>query len=250
LAYDKDLKKMRKILYINRTRLSDEERRKRTKLLSELASEGSQINIAVEESPVESIESEYEGSLTVPDACRIAVEAEKQGYDALISGCAGDPGLGAIRQVVKIPVIGPGETSAHVASLLGKSFSILSTGPKGAKRGLSLPSLSGKLASTRGVGLSVLEAREDRDRAIKAFTDEGRIAIEEDGADTLVMGCMSLAYQDIDEELSKILHVPIVNPVKVSIRLAEMLVDIGLSHSKTAYPYPKKIYHVKLEEIE
>lgn len=239
---------MKKILYINRTQLSDAELRKRKQLLSTLASEDTQIDIAVEETPVKSIESEYEGSLTIPDACRIAIEAEEKGYNALISGCAGDPGLGAIRQIVKIPVIGPGEASAHIASLLGRRFSILSTGPKERRRGLELPSFTGKLISTRGIGLSVLEAREDRERAIKAFVDEGHIAIEEDGADTLVMGCMSLAYQDIDDELSRILHVPIVNPIKVSIRLAEMLVDLGLSHSKLAYPMPKQIYHLRMDE--
>lgn len=242
---DTDTKKKRKILYINRTLLSKEELEKRTKLLSKLASEDTQIDIVVENTPVKSIESEYEGSLTIPDACRIAVEAEEMGYDALISGCAGDPGLGAIRQVVKIPVIGPGEASAHMASILGKRFSILSTGSKGKKRGLGLPGLTGKLASTRGVGLSVLEARKERERAIEAFVDEGRIAVEEDLSDTLVIGCMSIAYQDIDEELSKELQVPIVNPVKVSVRLAEMLIDIGLSHSKVAYPMPKMIYQTQ-----
>jgi len=214
---------------------------KREKLLSKIASKDTKVEIEAAKVPVPSIESSYEGYLTVPDTCRIAIEAEKKGFHALIPGCYGDPGLEAIREIVKIPVVGLGVTSAHMASLLGEKFSIITSGPKRARKH-RLKGLGDKLVSIRGVGLTVLECRENRDKALESFTEQGSLAIEEDGADVVILGCMSLAYQNMDEELSERLGVPVINPIKVSIKIAEMLVSLGISHSKAAYPMPKKLY--------
>jgi hypothetical protein len=36
-----------------------------------------------------------------------AVQAEREGYEGIITGCAGDPGLDAARELVRIPVVNP-----------------------------------------------------------------------------------------------------------------------------------------------
>ena len=45
-----------------------------------------------------------------------SIRAEKEGYDAIVIYCFSDVGIDAIRENVRIPVIGPGETSLAVAS--------------------------------------------------------------------------------------------------------------------------------------
>ncbi len=53
------------------------------------------------------------------------IEAEKQGYDAVIIGCADDPGLYEARQAVDIPVVAPAEAAMMLACSLGSRFSMV-----------------------------------------------------------------------------------------------------------------------------
>jgi allantoin racemase len=63
--------------------------------------------------------------------------------------------------------------------------------------------------------------------------------IEEDRADVLVTGCGTLSFRAL--ELQEALGVPVVNPLRSALLLAELLVSSGLSHSKRSYPTPRKI---------
>ena len=73
--------------------------------------------------------------------------------------------------------------------------------------------------------------------------DESVAAVREDGADVIVMGCtgtgvdMARAIEDgVKQRLG--VYVPVIDPVKITIKLAESLAAIGLSQSKVAYPVP------------
>ena len=64
--------------------------------------------------------------------------------------------------------------------------------------------------------------------------------MEQDGADVLVLGCMSMAFlPDIMTKLGERVGVPIVNPVVAALKTAEALVSMRLTHSKRAWPPPK-----------
>ena len=54
----------------------------------------------------------------------------------------------------------------------------------------------------------------------------------------LTFGCMTMAFLLIDELVQDRIEVPIVNPAKVSIKVAEMLVSLGLKQSRASYPKP------------
>jgi allantoin racemase len=69
----------------------------------------------------------------------------------------------------------------------------------------------------------------------------GRAALRDDGADLLVLGCMSMGFLGITDDLQKRLDVPVVNPVTAALKTAEAIVAMGLSHSKVAYPMPRKL---------
>jgi allantoin racemase len=71
------------------------------------------------------------------------------------------------------------------------------------------------------------------------LTEEGRKAIEEDGADVILLG--STTMHQAGEYMSAHLPAPVINPGPVAIKMAEVFVQLGLSHSKVAFPPPSSI---------
>jgi len=202
------------------------------------------IDIGVPSRGPGSIESRYDSAMAVPPLLEAAQQAEKNGYDAVIISCFGDPGLDVCREIVSIPVVSSGQASMHVAAQLGARFSIISPKEGAGSRVLENPRKYGFLlnyASTRGSGLSVMDLARDRQRTLDRLAEVGGKAVKEDGADTLILGCMSMAFHDISRELQERIGVPVVNPVPASIALAELLVRADLSHSRKAYPKPDKM---------
>jgi len=199
------------------------------------------IDISVPKEGPGSIESRTDAALSVPELLRGVEEAEGAGYDGVVLSCFGDPGLDAARELVRIPVVASGQSSMHVAAQLGARFSILSPRDGAGSRVLDGPRRYGfhlHYASTRGTGLSVMDLNRDRGRTVARLAEVGRACIEQDGADTLVLGCLSMAFHDVAREVSAELGVPVVNPVSASIAFIELLVRAGISHSRLAYPPP------------
>lgn len=238
-----------KILYLipgpmGRTPEGRGEVERRAALLKTYAAPGTEVGIeAVSEGPA-SIESMYEEYLSIPPAARRAVELEREGWDALILGCYGDPGLDALRELLSIPVVGPGEATALVAASLGHRFSIITVTESaiaGMSRLVRNVGVGEKLAGVRAVQIPVLQLQEDRQHTIEAVIEEGRKAIIEDRADTLIVGCMTMAFLEIAEAAGAELGIPVLNPARVSLKFAEAIVGAGLTHSRRAYMTPPKL---------
>ena len=58
-----------------------------------------------------------------------AQDAEEEGYDAVLIDCFGDPKLYELRQALSIPVIGIGEASMYMASMMCRNFGIVHISP-------------------------------------------------------------------------------------------------------------------------
>ena len=86
-------------------------------------------------------------------------------------------------------------------------------------------------------GLSSPEARTliegADDTTFRALLGEARKAIDEDGADTIVLA--SLTMREAGAYLRKRLEVPVIDPGPLAFAHAEMLVELGLSHARRAY---------------
>ena len=61
----------------------------------------------------------------VPKVVAMAKEMWQEGFDAIIVSCAGDPGVAQARQVVPIPVIGAGESTAALCMFYGSHPAVL-----------------------------------------------------------------------------------------------------------------------------
>jgi len=189
------------------------------------------------------IESAHDAGLVVPELIRLGPPAQQRGFEALIIGCYSDPGLDALRELLTIAVIGPGAASLHLAAQLGTRISVLTPSGRGYGRvaaRLRALGLAPLLASVRGIGLSVMDLATQKPGALDKAAAAAQVAVEQDGADVLVLGCMSMAFlPDITAKLGERAGVPIVNPVLAALKTAEAVVSLRLDHSKVAWPAPK-----------
>lgn len=118
----------RRVLYLCPGSLSARgpgELERRLGVLRSWAAPGVEVGIAENANGPASIESAYEEYLSVPGTFEIARAAEADGYDAIVLGCFGDPGLDGLREIVSVPVVGPCEAAMHVACTLGHRFGIV-----------------------------------------------------------------------------------------------------------------------------
>jgi allantoin racemase len=213
---------------------------RRQDYLQRHAADGIEIKVQSVPSGYPSIESERDAVTVAPYLLFGLQKAEAEGASAGIVGCFSDPALDAIRETVRMPVVGPGQSAIALALQLGESYSILSPLDSGAKR--ARPRLRGqgfteRLASIRGVGVSVVDLSGGDNTAWDRIVDTGRRCIE-DGADVLVMGCMSMAFMGVERQLSERLAVPVISPVLAALKTTQTLLELNLSHSRTAWPSP------------
>ena len=128
------------------------------------------------------IESMYEEYLYIPIMIESVVQAEKEGYQAVITGCAGDPGLDAARELVRIPVTGPGESGLVLAAMLGFRFSVITILDSVVRSSYELAHKVGvgdKLASVKSVDVPVLEVRKHEQSTYDALRRVAHEAIEQ-----------------------------------------------------------------------
>ena len=201
---------MRIRLIIPITGLTGEGIEERLSYLNEIADPGTEVEAVQVEVGPPAIESETDAVLAGPDILRLVEEAEREDVDAAIIWCGGDPALAAARELVDIPVIGPGESMSALSMVLGR------------KPCRVVPDIP------------VLEMRKDLDGTVKALREQIEERIERREGDVFVLGC--LALWGLGKRFRESLGVPILDGAEVSLKMAELVVKLGLRHSRIAYP--------------
>ena len=191
-----------------------------------------------------SIEAYRDEALAVPGVLARAVEAERDGADAVIVDCMADPGLYAARELVSIPVVGPAQASMHLAAMLGHRFSILcvfESDIPAFEDQVARYGLATRLASVRAFDIAVLDLKEDAEVTLRRLVEGAEHAVREDGAHVVIPGCTGLAglAPRIQAGLAERgCEVPVLDPPSVALKLAESLVDLGYAPSRRSYPPP------------
>jgi len=166
---------------------------------------------------------------------------QKGKFDAYIIACGGDCGLFAAREVMDAPVLGIGEAAMMTACMLGYRFSLLDVLERTwsqAEDLLHRYGLKERCASIRAVNVSVLETETRSDQVRDLLIAESRKAIDEDRAEVIVLGCAGMA--GLDKAMGKALGVPVLDGVVCAVKMAEGLVDYGVSTSKiSAFKHPE-----------
>lgn len=190
-------------------------------------------------------DSYYDMALMELAVIEAGIKAEDEGYDAVCVNTVSDSGLSALRSRLSIPVLAPGIAAFHTACMLGQKFSILTMWPRWYplyRKTLKEYGLEAHLASIRSIDVrpdtqALLEGKEEV--VFAKLLDAGRLAIEQDGADVIVLG--STTMHQAHAYLAEHLPVPVLNPGLIAYKMCEVLLDLGLCHSKIAYPSPEQI---------
>lgn len=193
--------------------------------------------VYLEQGPA-SIQDERDEAAAVPGTIARVREAENEGIDAVVISCLLDPGLFAARESVRIPVLGPGQTSMYIAAMLAGNFSIITVTQSlvaPLQRRARQYGLCTFLKSIYSVDIPVLELASNHAEARMRLFELSRQAVEHDGASAIVLGCTRFSglAEEIQETLKQSgLVVPVLDPALLSIRLAASLALCGLSHSQ------------------
>jgi allantoin racemase len=180
------------------------------------------------------------------------VTAEEEGYAGVLIDTVSDSGLWPLRSVLNIPVVGPGEASFATAMMLGKKFSVLTMWPQWFplyEKVLTQHGWQHRCASVRSIDTrpDVTELLAGKEEVVFAkLKAEALRAINEDGADVVVLG--STTMHQSATYLAGELPVPVINPGQVAYKQLESLIELGLTHSKKAFPAPEVPMHANIRK--
>lgn len=162
-----------------------------------------------------------------PGMVEVVRENEAE-YDAFIVACHCDPNLDLLRQITGKPVVGIGEASMHLASMLGHSFSVVSTDKHSVPNKYALIHryhLDDACASVRSPRGQVEGLSSDA-----PFFNAARLAIEEDSAEVIVLGCAGFA--GMNARMAEELGVPVLDGIHCALMVAVGFVKAGYTTSK------------------
>jgi allantoin racemase len=169
----------------------------------------------------------YQDQLQAAPGMIRLIEENEAHFDAFIIACHCDPNLDAMKEATRKPVVGIGEASMKIATMLGHRFSVLSATSHsipGKEDLINKYHIQESLASVRtplyrrGIG------RE------QAHLEAGRSCVEEDMAEVIVLGCADMT--GLDKFLQAELGVPVLDGVVCALIIASGLARYKVSTSK------------------
>lgn len=222
--------------------LPTEEKERRERIAGELTPGHVEVTVAEADGPgPTSIESAVEELWCTVGSMQKAYRIESE-FDALVIGCFGDPGIRALRELLSIPVVGPAETTIHTAAMVADRFTWLTildeTIPTSHEQAHE-HHLSDRCVSVRSVDAPVESIDHDDDDLVERMVKEGAAAVEEDGAEALFPGCMSLSFAQRHEEIEERVGVPFLDPASLALEQAATWARHEVAQSSETYPEPK-----------
>lgn len=208
-----------------------------------VASPGTEIAAITARSGPVSIEGHYDEAVAAVGLIE-TIRAEGDVYDAYVIACFGDPGLQAVRELVRGPVLGIAEAAMHAASMVATGFSVVTTLARTrtiAEHLVHSYGMERLCRRVRATDIAVLDLDDPASGARAVIGAECRRAIAEDGSGAIVLGCAGMA--DLARDLSGELGVPVIDGVAVAVRFCEALIGLGLrtsKHGDLATPLPKR----------
>jgi Asp/Glu/hydantoin racemase len=209
------------------------------------------------------VENREEFCLVGADRLGIVKQACESGkYNAIVLLGGGEPGAAACREIAHrygIPLTSAAFAQMHVASMLGRRFSVIDLAESHAMHYYDLViqhEFTTRCASIRSINFPHARpphADEHRDiheekrkalrgeksEAVEAAVGEAVAAIEEDGADVVFFSCSGLYWLRpfVQQRLDEIgWEVPVLDGYSTSIAVAKALVDLGVDASGLVYP--------------
>jgi allantoin racemase len=186
--------------------------------------------------------SQYDLVLADAGILEAGMDAQRRGYDAVCIDTMSDSGVAALRSILDIPVIGPGRCSMLTALMLGDRFSIITMWSNW--NHLYTKTLRDLKLDQHCASVRAIDIRPDNQRLLDSkeseifplLADIAMQCIEQDGANVILLG--STTMHRSHAYLTEKLPVPVINPGPLTYKLAELVLGLGLTHSRNAYPSP------------
>jgi len=170
----------------------------------------------------------YEDAVKAAPGMVQLVRENEDKFDAFVVACHSDPNLDVIKELTRKPVVGIGEASMKLASMLGHRFSVISDNIHSIPNKEFLVSqylLKDKLASVRAPQ-DKMSGLSDEEK----YLQTAKLAIDEDMAEVIVLGCAAMT--GLDKPLQEKLGVPVLDGIVCALIIASGLVKYGVSTSK------------------
>ncbi len=215
---------------------------RKTEHVKQVLARDTEVEMFTAPSGVPYVESSLELYLTQVAVARTVVELAQRGYDAIVGTAFLDNGLDAARELVDIPVVGPAKTTLYMAATLANRFAVIAAAgdlPKHVWACAKVLGLQDRLVGVPTVACTVADFLHDEERAVGLTVAVGKRLVQDQGAEALVLGCG--ATTGLASRMAQELGVPVLDPGLVAAKYAEMLVALGLSHSKRAYPFNPRV---------
>ncbi|WP_406349313.1 aspartate/glutamate racemase family protein [Streptomyces sp. NBC_00144] len=183
------------------------------------------------------------------------LRAQEEGFDAVCIDTTSDSGMNALRSVLDIPVIAPGRASYLTALMLGHRFGVLTQWDPWiheARKALVEYGLDHLCVGIESINRppdmqNLLGGKEEE--VFPLLRDAGMRLVDK-GADALCLGSTTM-HQAV-AYLNENLPIPVIDPGPLTYKMAEMLLGMGLSHSRKAYAAPHQakpdLIHAMLEK--
>jgi allantoin racemase len=210
-----------------------------------VAAPGTTISAGQPDQGTPSVECHIEEAIATLGIVEQVLEGERDGVDGYVIACFGDTGLDAAREAAAGPVVGMTEAALYAAAMIAPVFSIVTLPSRTrifAERVVWLAGLERRCPNIRAIDIDVLDCEDETGEVFDAFVAEARLAIRDDRAEAIILGCAGLSL--LVAPLREALGVPVIEGVSVAVKLVEGLVTLGLATSKTgglAYP-PAKVW--------
>jgi allantoin racemase len=201
--------------------------------LERVKRQDTEVTVITNEGAPPAIQSAMDEAASVPPLLERVLRANQEAFDAVILACFSDPGLHAAREASQILVLGIEETTLHIAAMMGHRFTILT--PLASRipskvENVKRCGLSEYLSSVRALGMTVAETEADPDRTKAQILNVSRNAMNQDGAEVIVLGCAGMVgyARDVETELGLV----VLDPTTVTLKVCEGLVDAGVRHCR------------------
>jgi allantoin racemase len=139
---------------------------------------------------------------------------------AFVVACFSDPGMHALREQSRRPVLGIAESGVLQALTLGQRFGVIAILPTSIPRHLRYFGAMGVMARFAGdlsIGMGVTELSNE-EKTLERMTATGRALRDVHHADVVVMGCAGMAR--FRRPLEEALGIPVVEPTQAATAMA------------------------------
>ena len=194
----------------------------------------------------------YDRGLTALAYLDCAVEAEKAGFDAVFINTVGDYGIDEMKSATDMVVVGAGEAIMAMCCNTGRRFSIVTIWPPKLNfifhERVNSCGMQSRCVSIRNVqqdreiegiedaGATTVRLQNHNDLLKSRIVDTIQSAVEEDGADTIMLGCTCMA--PVGPDIASRVAVPVFESMRTGYKTVEALLTLGVRHSDMAFPKP------------